>query len=800
MSEIIQNSQFVKTLKGESNFKNDNPSYTFPFTPDHFQRHAFEAIHNNQNVLILAHTGSGKTVPAIYAAAHHIRKGQKVVYTSPIKALSNQKYKEFREVFEQKFAAEIGREVHVGLMTGDNKIKPDADLVIMTTEILRNELYDIGERGKTKKEELFEDNFLESIGCVIFDEVHYINDKDRGHVWEETIIMLDRSINLVMLSATIDKPEDFAKWIGDIKQKTIVMLPTTHRVVPLEHYIYVDSKLHKIQDKNNNFSDSVYDIACTEYREMIKNRKSSNRNLINETVEFLQEEQMMQAIFFVFSKKNCEKFASSVSINLVNHEERARIDEIFGKYLAPYEEKYSKLPQYHMVKELVSKGIAFHHSGLLFILKEVIEILFAKGYIKVLFATETFAVGVNMPTRTVVFTSLEKYTSEGRRNLYTAEYKQMAGRAGRRGIDKEGNVIILPYYEFPSRVDLRSIMLGKLPHIESKFYLNYSFRLKILQSPQDMNTFLNNSLFQIDTKSESSSTNKVISELEEELKKFEFSEDDLEYFDEYAKLIAKEEEYKTMGMSLNKKQLKQKQKLMKKMNNECKDKYQEYQKYLEVQTKLTQCQNSIDNMNSYIDKETGKLDSVLKELNYINDEGISVKGLLASQINECNELVLTEMISEKMFNGLEPAEICAVLSIFIQDVKADDAISMVQIQTDNENILKTLNKVNEIIEKLVGVEKNMGVDIHRYGYYDVYYDYVDVVYKWASGGTLGEVFDMLEVYEGNFIKNILKVNNIVNDVLSLSKIAGNLEVLPNLEPIEEMLVRDVVTANSLYLS
>ena len=304
MSEFLnlKNSAFVGDIKDYI----DEPAMEFDFECDDFQKHSFLAIENGENVLVTAHTGSGKTVVALYAIAYHIKKGRRVVYNSPIKTLSNQKYNEFREYFEGEFAQKYNIYITVGIMTGDNKINPDANLVIMTTEILRNALYEINLEDENKKDLYFEDNFIESLGCVIFDEVHYINDRDRGHVWEESIVLLNREVNLVMLSATIDKSEDFASWIGNKKKKIINLIPTTHRVIPLEHFLFVDGQLFKIQNKEDAFFDTNFDRAKRKYDE-IKKEKGEIKviNLLNDFVKHLHKKDLLQTICFDFSRKNC---------------------------------------------------------------------------------------------------------------------------------------------------------------------------------------------------------------------------------------------------------------------------------------------------------------------------------------------------------------------------------------------------------------------------------------------------------------------------------------------------------------
>jgi len=796
---------YVRILTDEVKYVNTN-LIKFNYELDNFQKHSINCINNNENVLVTAHTGSGKTLVAIYAIAHTINNGKKVIYTSPIKALSNQKYKEFKEIFyENKYEINFkeGIKPEVGLMTGDNKINPDADIVIMTTEILRNALYTIKDKDKLK-DNYFKENFLDSIGCVIFDEVHYINDKDRGHVWEETIVLLNPNINLVMLSATIDKPEFFANWIGKNKQRIINLIPTSKRIIPLEHFIFFDNKLIKIFDKNEQLCHKNIDELFKEYNIFIKNnpRGINGQNILNKMVEYLIKHNLNQTIFFSFSRINCERYANMVNCELIDHLQRKEIEDLFNKYMNKYEKQYEKLNQYQNIKKLLLKGVAYHHSGLIPILKEIIEIIFQKGLIKILFATETFAVGVNMPTRTIVFTELEKYTSEEKRYLTTSEYKQMSGRAGRRGLDKNGTVIILPIFGLPEKKELLNILLGKIPSIKSKFYLNYGFILKIYQSDTtNFDDFMKKSLYFEDYNNYLNNLHEEYTKIENELlilnQNFNINED-LKNYISFEKF---ENNLLDSGLSLSKKQLIEKNKLINKIDLNILNKFNQI-KLLE--SNLNELSNDINYYNNYLNIELSKLLNFLFKFNYINNiddfnyNNITIKGILASQINECNNILLTEIIYQNLLDDLDFCEICAVLSIFIDDVKFEKkSINDIKI---TKKVSDILYKINSIIKEFELVESDLKIlDNYNYGFWNISYDFVEIMYDWCNGIELKELFSKINIYEGNFIKNTLKLYNIITDLKKLLGIIGNIKLIPEIDKIDSAIIRDIVSINSLYL-
>jgi len=371
---------------------------SYPYQLSDFQKYAIEAIVDGQHILVTAHTGSGKTLPAEFAIEYFAQKGKKIIYTSPIKALSNQKYSEFSRKYPH---------ISFGLLTGDIKINPDADVLIMTTEILMNALF-----IQTQNDNLIPENnpalqfkidINADLACVVFDEVHYINDVERGQTWEKTILMLPKHIQMVMLSATIDAPERFAKWAerGD-NTKQVYLASTNHRVVPLSHYGFMttnegvikmikDKAIQKdIRDNTNTLIPIQTDKGKyleTGYKTLARlsgifktqSAFTKRTHVLNNLALFLKEREMLPAIGFVFSRKNVESCAESITIPLLEDDSkvaytvRRECEQIIRKL--PNFSEYLELPEYNQVVSLLEKGIGIHHSGMIPILREIVEIM-----------------------------------------------------------------------------------------------------------------------------------------------------------------------------------------------------------------------------------------------------------------------------------------------------------------------------------------------------------------------------------------------------------------------------------------
>ncbi|CAG8955629.1 hypothetical protein HYFRA_00009583 [Hymenoscyphus fraxineus] len=457
----------------------DVPARTWPFELDPFQKVSIASIERNESVLVSAHTSAGKTVVAEYAIAQCLKNNQRVIYTSPIKALSNQKYREF--------AAEFG---DVGLMTGDVTINPTATCLVMTTEILRSMLY----RGS---------EIMREVAWVVFDEIHYMRDKSRGVVWEETIILLPDKVRYVFLSATIPNAMQFAEWITKTHQQPCHIVYTDFRPTPLQHYFFPAGAdgIHLIVDEKGNFREDNFQKAMATIEDKKgadpadinakqkgrgKNKKTNtggnkDNSDIYKIVRMIMLKHYNPVIVFSFSKRECEAYALQMSTMAFNDDsEKAMVTKVFESAIESLSEDDRTLPQIQHILPLLRRGIGVHHSGLLPILKETIEILFQENLIKVLFATETFSIGLNMPAKTVVFTSVQKFDGQAMRYLTPSEFVQMSGRAGRRGLDDRG-IVIMMINDKMDPPTAKEIVRGEQDKLNSAFYLGYNMILNLMR-------------------------------------------------------------------------------------------------------------------------------------------------------------------------------------------------------------------------------------------------------------------------------------------------------------------------------
>jgi ATP-dependent RNA helicase HelY len=422
----------------------------YPFSLDDFQVAAIDAVDAGRSVLVAAPTGSGKTVVAEFAIERALDRGGKAFYTTPLKALSNQKYGDL--------VARHGAD-RVGLLTGDNAIHSEAPVVVMTTEVLRNMLY---ERSAT----------LDGLMTVIMDEVHYLQDPYRGAVWEEVLIHLAHSASVVCLSATISNAEEYGEWIQTLRGETTVVIEE-RRPVPLEHHYLIGRRLHPMHiEQEGILLPNPYVVSLDQQELRVKEYRRVGSNAIQtqrmnrpreghrrvyaprreEVVEVLAQADMLPAIYFVFSRAGCDRsvrWMRESGVRLTTRAEADRIRERAESRAAWIADDDLDTLGFYEFLEGLTAGVAAHHAGMLPVFKETVEELFEAGLVKVVFATETLSLGINMPARTVVIEDLWKFQGERHEILTPGEYTQLTGRAGRRGIDALGHAVVVYQRQVP---------------------------------------------------------------------------------------------------------------------------------------------------------------------------------------------------------------------------------------------------------------------------------------------------------------------------------------------------------------
>ena len=451
----------------------DQFAVLYPFPLDEFQREAIRVLLRGDSVMVAAPTGTGKTVVAEWGVYEAFRGTGRVLYTTPIKALSNQKFRDLRALYGDD----------VGLLTGDVSENRDARVVVMTTEVLRNML-------------LQSPWDLDSVATIVFDEIHYLADPERGTTWEEAIILCPEHVQLICLSATVSNAGEIAAWIGRT-HRPIPLITHTERAVPLSLSYFNDGKLHQVVDHTGKV---VKDFPHTggELKRQAGRGGSHGRRLAEranpemdepqprEIIDALAASAMLPAIYFLFSRNDCQTYAERLAVmrpHLIAPAQLAQVEAVMTTHLAGLNDEDRELEQVRLITALARKGIGFHHAGLLPILKQLVEVLFGRGLMQVVFATDTLALGVNMPARTVIIGRMSKWDGRRRRVLIPNEFQQMAGRAGRRGMDRFGHVVV-PYSPWITFRETLAIATGPLEPVRSAFAIRYNTVLNLWDPPE----------------------------------------------------------------------------------------------------------------------------------------------------------------------------------------------------------------------------------------------------------------------------------------------------------------------------
>jgi len=858
----------------EAKYADHFASFSFPLSD--FQKYAIEAIVEGHHALVTAHTGSGKTLPAEFAIQHFVAKGRKVIYTSPIKALSNQKYADLSAKYPH---------IQFGLMTGDIKTNPDADVLIMTTEILMNALF-LNHTGGNVEPSVspsalhFQIDIATELACVVFDECHYINDLERGQVWEKSILMLPENVQMVLLSATIDNPEGFAQWVesrsdsvesrsdyvvkpqGGLEpqsetKKQVYLASTNHRVVPLSHYGYLtipesSIKLFKekaikgvptkepllekeirdtihslipLQNDKGTFNDQGYKTLAkmTKLFET-KQIRTHRKHVLNDLSLFLRDKEMLPAIAFVFSRKQVEQCAAEITVPLL--EDDSKIPYIVARECQqtlrklPNFQEYLELPEYQTLVKLLEKGIGIHHSGMIPILREIVEIMISKKAIKLLFATESFAIGLDCPIKTTVFTGLTKFDGNFQRLLYSHEYTQMAGRAGRRGIDTIGYVVHCNnLFSLPTATEYKTMLQGKPQTLESKFRISYSLILNLIKNGkgrvQDFVQFVEKSMIRGELEREMEGMVKGGAELSA---KYESSKAALETalrtpLEICRKYMTAEEGVQN---SVNKKR-KEFERTLAVIRDEYKWVQEDVKRVLSVfsmESEIADYRDRQEFYQNYIGSHIKKICTVLQERGFIQlmdggyseDWSFTPLGNVASGLAEIHPLILSQfLVKWNWMADFSPIQMVGVFACFTNvNVVEEERRSF---PSSDDTFVKA--RIQEIHEAYINYDdleqvRAMSTGIDYKG--ALIFDMTDFAMEWCDCSDEMDCkrFIQCRVAEkgisiGDFTKAMLKISTIVKELTAIAEAQGQVDFAFRLGQIDPMILKYVTTSQSLYV-
>lgn len=741
--------------------------YKFDFEPDDFQKEAFDCINDSKSIVVCAPTGAGKTCIAEHAIHRALEENTRLFYTTPLKALSNQKFYDFGRKYG---------EGNVGLLTGDTSINREAPIVVMTTEVFRNMLYNTN-FGNVK------DN-LKDVKYVVLDEVHYMNDEQRGTVWEESIIYCPSNIQIIALSATIANSKQLCDWINTVHSKT-ELIYTDFRPVPLRHYYFDSSKPTEILPLLT--PDGKLNRKIKPEKKMnYYGRQAKKRNTVKDVISVLHKKEMLPAIFFTFSRKKCDENMEKCSeINLITNEEAKQIRIEIQEFLKEhtYLENNKNL-------EYLYNGVASHHAGLLPAWKLLVERLFQKGLIKVVFATETLAAGINMPARTTVISAISKRTDSGHRMLTANEFLQMSGRAGRRGMDKIGYVVVMGT-QFQSPDEVAELVKSASNPLESRFSPSYSMVLNLLQNLEleqakelilkSFGYFSSNDrlkpiiLQQLNYE-------QTLTKLKNEKCPFNLTSQDLI---EFNRLKDKFIVYRKLTRTLQK-QAKQKgdknapevleytnqtneiRKQMEQYKCEICRGYKKHMKNLEIINRYEKryketCKNIEKQKDIYWNKFLAHKD-ILEKMGYIQNGYPTDSGIVCSMVRAENELFLSEIILKGILDELQPYELASVICALVTEDLRTDVYPNCPI---SKNTRKALNRIKEIRKKIAILQREEDIDTEMY----INSFYSPLMEQWVQDTPWEDIAKQVDSSEGDIVRIFKRTVDVLRQLTILPHIS-----------------------------
>ncbi|NMB02308.1 MAG: DEAD/DEAH box helicase [Firmicutes bacterium] len=692
------------------------------FTLDPFQETAVNYIDQNHSVLVAAPTGVGKTLIADYIIEKIFREGGRVVYTAPIKALSNQKFREFKAL--------VGEEA-MGILTGDVVINPEAPILIMTTEIFRNMLQEDPER-------------VADVRYVIFDEIHYIDDPERGSVWEESLIFMPPTMRFLGLSATIPNVDQLASWIAEVQEREIKVVTHFERVVPLKHSLYERSlgftTMGAVQKKYRRLASSSEsgrpEVEATTHLDLVESIK----------------EHYLPCLFFTFSRRKCESNALELGEeqDFLTKEQKAEVRAIIDSVLERYPAIESG--RWPHLRRLLLKGIAYHHAGMLPVLKDIVEELFTHRLISVLYCTETFAVGLNFPCKTVCFDSSTKWDGVSFRPITNREYFQMAGRAGRRGIDLEGFVFTLVDLNYFDVSQFPSMKEDEVEPLQSQFALTYNSILNLVKNytEDDIYRILGQNFATYQASAERQGVLLQLEMLEEELAPYTAK---LRGTGQLARSVLKRVELeRRLHTTYNKKTKANLKREIRSINERLdsafyrtfpnrdraslRREHRRFRRKVHAYERLLIRERSLNPQERYI-KEFSDKKALLEALGYLENDKLTTAGLLASQIHG-HELLITEMFMEGLFHAYPPAELnAAIVAVGYEPRKNEYRIKH---KLDLSPILRIWHFLVKMESRMVGFSTVQ------------FNDHVAALaYRWSNGESFTNLLNDSSIDEGDLV-------------------------------------------------
>ena len=742
-------------------------SQGFDFPLDDFQIESLHCVEDGNGLLVAAPTGAGKTVVGEFAAFLALEQGKKCFYTTPIKALSNQKFSEFVSKFGEE---------NVGLLTGDTSINSEAPILVMTTEVLRNMLY----AGSST---------LTNLQSVVMDEVHYLADKFRGAVWEEVLIHLMESVQVISLSATVSNAEEFGEWLGTVRGGTDVIVSEI-RPIPLYQHVLIGNRLIDLFKEPGKINPELLALERESMRKVKVPRhrrerfdESENKLSRPEIIETLDRQGLLPAITFIFSRAACDAAVKQCvfsGLRLTNTEERKLIVETASRLNANLAQEDLDILGYDEWLDALERGIAAHHAGLLPSFKETVEDLFKRGLVKAVFATETLALGINMPAKTVILEKLTKWNGEAHVPITPGEYTQLTGRAGRRGIDIEGNAIV----QWSPTID--SAMVAGLAStrtypLRSSFTPTYNMAINLIHrfGRERARGSLESSFAQFQA-------DRAVVGLVRQIKKNEGAISELMAdvkchlgdFSEYARMRSDIKEIeRLLSKRDSRRTIDQKQRrflesemeglrkgLRKHPCHACNDR-ESHARIAERAERIRResegLRGRVENRTHVIAKTFDRICDVLTHLKYIEGEKTLEQGKILSKIYAESDLLLTETIKRGVLNNLSAQELVAVASAMIFQSRTTENYAP---KMPHNNVAQALVSVVALWSELEELEERFGVKTQR----EPDFGFAFISYKWAQGNTLQSVLKGSDMSVGDFVRSTKQLIDLLTQIAGAS--------------------------------